>query len=149
MVTRVRLSFRPVTMQSYRFRTELWSQNGPKLEIVSTSWKSMVEQERLDPAYVALVRELHRRIVAAGSPVRYEVGINPLIYWSELAIFAATALGLAALIARALHAQEWSGAAFIGAFLGISLWKIGAYFRRNRPGFYRPEALPAEVMPKS
>jgi hypothetical protein len=148
MVTRVRLSFRPVTMQSHRFRTELWSQNGPRLEIISTSCKSMVEQERLDPAYVAFVRELHRRIAAAGSPVRYQSGVNPLIYWAGLTIFAATALGLAALIARAIHAQAWSGAAFIGAFLGLFLWQVGGYFRRNRPGVYRPEALPAELMPR-
>jgi hypothetical protein len=27
-------------------------------------------------------------------------------------------------------------------------WQGGNFFRRNRPGFYSPEALPAELLPK-
>ena len=44
----VRMSYRPTTMQSHRFVTELWAEGAPKLQIVSSSWKSMAEQERLD-----------------------------------------------------------------------------------------------------
>src|ERR1700740_2750905 len=40
----VRLSYRPVTMQSRRFVTEIWSTDNPKIQIVSVSWRSMVEQ---------------------------------------------------------------------------------------------------------
>src|SRR5665213_365277 len=47
-VRRVRMSFRPVSLQSYRFMTELWADNGAKLKIVSTSWKGPTQQERLD-----------------------------------------------------------------------------------------------------
>ncbi|MGZ3320193.1 MAG: hypothetical protein ACXU9C_04340, partial [Xanthobacteraceae bacterium] len=64
-VTRVRLSFRPVTMQTRRFLAEVWSAGGPRLSIASTSWRSMVEQEAQDQAYGAFMRELHRRIAAA------------------------------------------------------------------------------------
>ena len=35
----VRLSFRPVTMQSRRFVTEIWSSDNPKIQIVSVSWR--------------------------------------------------------------------------------------------------------------
>ncbi len=49
-ITRIRMSFRPVTMQSYRFLTEIWSDRNPKLPIVSSSWKSLTEQERMDEA---------------------------------------------------------------------------------------------------
>ncbi len=61
-IRRLRLSFRPVTMQSYRFLTEIWSDANPRITIASTSWKSIVEQERQDAAYRAFVAELHRRI---------------------------------------------------------------------------------------
>ena len=64
---RVRLSYRPVTMQSHRFITEIWSTDNPKMQIVSVSWRSFMEQERLDAAYMAFVTELHRRLAAAGS----------------------------------------------------------------------------------
>ena len=146
-IRRLRLSFRPVTMQSYRFRTEIWAAGAPRIEIVSSSWKSMLEQERLSLAYTAFVAELHRRIAASGAPARFETGVAAPLYWSGLVVFAGVALALAALIVRALQVSAWGGAAFIAAFLVMFLWQAGVYFRRNRPGSYRPDALPAHLLP--
>ena len=147
-VRRLRLSYRPASMQSHRFMTELWAEGVPKLKILSSSWKSMVEQERKDKPYTAFVAELHRRIALAGPPARFEQGSHPLLYWLGLLVFVGVALVFAALIARALQAGAMSGAAFVGGFLVLFLWQGGNFFRRNRPGLYRPEALPAELMPK-
>src|ERR1700760_3243689 len=47
-VRRLRMSYVPISMQSHRFVTELWSADGTKLRIVSTSWRSMAEQVRQD-----------------------------------------------------------------------------------------------------
>ena len=147
-VRRLRLSYRPASMQSHRFMTELWAEGAPKLEILSSSWKSLVEQERLDKPYAAFVTELHRRIALAAPPARFEQGRSPLLYWPGLIAFVGVALAAAALIVRALQADAKGGAAFIGGFLVLFLWQGGNFFRRNRPGLYRPEALPAELMPK-
>ena len=147
-VRRLRLSYRPASMQSHRFMTELWAEGTPKLKILSISWKSMVEQERKDKSYAAFVAELHRRIALAAPSARFEQGSHPLLYWPGLLVFVGGALGFAALITRALQAGAMSGAAFVGGFLGLFLWQGGNFFRRNRPGLYRPEALPAELMPK-
>ena len=147
-VRRLRMSYRPASMQSHRFMTELWAEGAPKLKILSSSWKSMVEQERKDKSYAAFVAELHRRIALAAPPARFEQGSHPLLYWPGLLVFVAVALGFAVLIARALQAGAMSGAAFVGGFLVLFLWQGGNFFRRNRPGLYRPEALPAELMPK-
>jgi hypothetical protein len=146
-IRRVRLSFRPVTMQSKRFLTEIWAEGAPKLEICSSSWKSMVEQERLDRSYATFVTELHRRLAQAGVPARFEQGSSPLLYWPGLAVFAAVALGLAALAVLGLQAHAWGGAGFVAAFLLLFLWQAGNFFRRNRPGLYRPDALPPGLMP--
>src|SRR6266540_2397550 len=73
-VRRLRLSFRPVTMQPHRFLAEIWPTAGPKLQVASTSWRSVVEQERLDAAYGAFIRELHRRLAAAGTQASFETG---------------------------------------------------------------------------
>lgn len=146
-VRRVRMSFRPMSMQSHRFATEIWAEDGTRLTIVSTSWKSMVEQERQDRPYSAFVRELHRRIAAAAAPLRCEQGKNAWLYWPGVVVFAAIALGLAFLIVRALQAHAAAGAAFVGVFLLLFLWQGGNFFRRNRPGIYRPEAPPGELMP--
>jgi len=148
-VWRVRMSYRPMSMQSHRFTTEIWAEDGTKLTIMSTSWKSMVEQARQDRPYSAFIRELHRRLAAVGTPVRCEQGKTPWLYWPGLLMFVGVSLGLAFLIARALQAHAPAGAAFIAAFLLLFLWQGGNFFRRNRPGLYRPDAPPEELMPRA
>ena len=146
-VSRVRLSFRPASMQPYRFVTEIWAEDEPKLTVMSTSWKSMVVQERFDRNYVAFISELHRRLAQAQTHARFDQGTNPLRYWPGLAVFVGVSLALAALIARELQAHANSGALFVAVFLALFLWRGGDYFRRNRPRRYRADALPAELLP--
>lgn len=144
----VRMYFKPATMQPYRFVTELWAEGAPKLEIVSSSWKSMVEQERLDARYAVFVTELHRRIALAAASARFEQGKHPSLFWPGLVFFVLVALAMAAVVVRALQAHTISVAAFIAAFLALFLWQGGNFFRRNKPGRYRPDALPPELLPK-
>jgi len=147
-IRRMRLSFRPMTMQNYRFLTEVWPDGGPKLQIASTSWKSLVEHERFDAAYRAFVIELCRRVGAAGGDTSFETGTPALIYWPGLAVFVGASLGLAGLLVRALMIEAWSGAAFVGGFLALFLWQAGTLFRRNRPGSFRGDAVPPQVLPR-
>lgn len=148
-VRRLRMSYVPVSMQSHRFVTELWASDGTKLRIVSTSWKGMVEQVRQDDPYSTFVDELHRRLAGAGVSVRCEQGRAAWLYWPGVAMFAGVSIGLAVLIVRALQADAKAGALFIAAFLALFLWQGGHFFRRNRPGLYRPDAPPRELMPKA
>jgi hypothetical protein len=147
-IRRLRLSFRPVTMQSHRFIAEIWWTAGPKLEICSTSWRSIVELERHDAAYTAFVAELHRRIARAGASVSFETGSPVVLYWIGLPVFAGASLALAALTARALQTGAMGAAAIVGGFLALFLWQVGTFFRRNRPGTYAPDSLPPEVLPR-
>jgi hypothetical protein len=147
-IRRLRMSYRPANMQSHRFVTEIWADGAPKLQIVSTSWKNMVQQERLDKFYSAFVSELHRRIARAGTAMQFEQGNNRFVYWLAAVVFVGIELGFAALVVRALQADAKSGAAFVGVFMALFLWQGGAFLRRNRPGLYRPDALPPQLMPK-
>jgi len=146
-IRRVRLSFRPVTLQTRRFFAEIWPVDGPRLSIASTSWRSLVEQGAQDTEYGAFIKELHRRIAAAGAQPTLESGSPAWLYWPGFAIFAVGGAGLAALIVRALLVDAYAGAAFVAAFLGLFLWQSGNYFWRNRPGTYRPDALPKKLVP--
>jgi hypothetical protein len=148
-IRRIRLSFRPMTMQNYRFLTEVWSADSPKLQIASTSWKSLVEHQRLDGEYVAFVMELNRRLGAAGGQTLFEIGSPALIYWPGAVVFAGALLAMVGLAVRALQVEAFAGAAFIVAFLALFLWQAGGFFFRNRPGTYRPDAVPPQVLPKS
>jgi hypothetical protein len=146
-IRRIRLGFRPMTMQNHRFIAEIWPVNGPKLMIASTSWKSLVEHERFDGPYRTFVTELCRRIGAAGGQARFQTGSPVIFYWLGVAVFIGASLAMAALIVRALQADAWSGAAFVGAFFAFFLWQAGTFFRRNRPGTFEPDAIPRSVLP--
>lgn len=148
-IRRLRLSYRPHTMQSYRFLTEIWPAAGPKLQIASTSVRGIVEQERFDSAYRAFVIELHRRIVATGGQTRFQVGSPPVLYWMGVVVFAGASLALAALAIRALQNGDLAGVALVAGFFALFLWQVGTFFRRNRPGTYRPDAIPDQVMPRA
>jgi hypothetical protein len=146
-IRRVRMSYKPANMQGHRFITEAWADGAPKLQIVSTSWKSMVEQVRLDKPYAAFVTELHRRIAQSGAHPAYQQGTHPYFYWPGVVAFAGISLSLAFLVVRALQGNAIGGAAFVGAFFVLFVWQGGNFFRRNRPGVYAPDTLPAVLMP--
>ena len=146
-IRRLRLSYRPTSMQTHRFLTEVWPAVGGKLQIASSSWRSMVEADRHDAAYSAFLRELHRRIVAVRPDAMFEAGSPPLIYWPGLALFFGLGLALVILAIRALQVGQWAGAALIAGFFALFLWQIGTFFRRNRPRRYTGANLPSDLLP--
>jgi hypothetical protein len=147
-IRRIRLSYRPMTMQNHRFLAEIWPEGAPKLQIASTSWKSLFEQQRLDAEYAVFMVELNRRVGAAGGVTSFVTGSPAYIYWPGVTVFAGAAFAIAALTVRALQAGAFAGAAFIAAFFALFMWQAGNFFHRNRPGTYRPDAVPPRVLPK-
>ena len=148
-IRRVRMSFRPVTMQSQRFLTEIWSADNPKIQIASASWRGLVELERLDKAYSAFITELHRRMAAAGTTAQFLAGMPQISYWIGVTVFFGVMVAMAVLTVRAIQSEHWTGAAIVGAFFLVFAAQLGNYFRRNRPSRYRPDAPPAHVLPRS
>jgi hypothetical protein len=148
-IRRLRLSFRPAGIRSRRYIAEIWPASAPKLTIVSSSWKGMAERQQLDAGYATFVAELHRRLIAAQSAASFERGAPPLLYWPALALSTAAAAAMGALTIEALRAGVLAGALFVAAFLALFVWQMGGFFRRNRPGTYRPDDLPRDVLPNS
>lgn len=146
-ITRIRLSYRPMTMQTRRFVTEIWCAGGRRLSIASTSWRSLVEQAAQDESYGAFVRALNARMAAAGAQAAYQTGTPAVLYWPGLAVFAGVAIALALLTLRALQMGAYAGAAAVVIFFMLFAWQSGAYFKRNRPDRYRPDAVPNELVP--
>ena len=146
-IRRIRLAFRPVTLQSYRFLAEIWSDKSPKLTIASASWKSLMEQERLDQAYTDFVTELHERIAQAHGKPRLEAGAVPFLYWPGLVIFAGISVAVIGLIVRALQQGETSAMLFLAGFFVLLMWQLGGFFKRNRPRSYTLDRIPGDVLP--
>lgn len=147
-IAKIRMSFRPVTMQTRRYLTEIWAPGSPKLVIASASWRSMVEQTSLAGPYSDFVRQLHARVAASGGKPRCEGGLNPFKYWPGAAVFAALLLGMTAMILRASQESSWQGALFILGFMALFVWQIGNFFRLNKPVRYEPAAPPADLLPR-
>jgi hypothetical protein len=145
----IRMSFRPVTTQPYRFLTEIRSPDSPKLQISSVSWRSMVQQERLDADYAAFIIELHRRLSAAGSRARLSAGLPVINYWVGVLVFGVTLVGSAGLVLRAINPQQWAATAVLLIFFAVFAYQLGNYFYRNRPGRYASDALPPMLLPRS
>jgi len=148
-IRKIRMSFRPVTMQSQRYITDIWSSDNPKLQISSASWRSLIEQERLDAAYTAFVTELHRRLAMAGTTAEFTSGMPVATYWIGVVVFAASIFAIGALTVRAMQLDDWKAAALVGALFLVFAIQLGNYFRRNLPGRYRPDSIPAGVLPRS
>lgn len=146
-IRRLRLSFRPVSMQSQRFVAEVWPVSGSKLQIVSASWRGIADLESQNAAYTAFITELHRRIAAAGAAPRFEAGASVVVYWVGWAVFAGVAVALAALTARALQVGANMAVVIIAGFATLFAWQMGTFLRRNRPGTYRADALPPQLLP--
>jgi hypothetical protein len=146
-IRRVRLSYRPVSMQSHRFIAEIWSAGAPKLTIASTSWRGMLDQERLDRPYCDFIVALHERIAAVGGDAALEIGSPPYLYWPGLVLFALVAIGIAALLVRSLQQEFWAATLFLAGFFALLLWQIGGFFRRNRPRRYDARAIPDDILP--
>jgi hypothetical protein len=148
-IRRIRMSFRPVTMQSYRFLTEVWSDRNPKLPIVSSSWKSLTEQERLDEAYTRFVVGLHEKIAAVKGSPQLQAGAVMFLYWPGVVIFLAICVATIGILLRALQQGETTATLFLLAFFVFLIWQLGRFFKRNFPRRYTLDAIPNDVLPVS
>ncbi len=146
-IAAIRLSYRPISMQSNRFRADIEDSRGERVTLYSTTWHTIALMARQDDGYRAFIIELHRRLKAAGCNVFLVAGINPKIYMAGLAVMALVAAAMAGLLIRALLTGEFAGALFLVGFAALFAWQIGGFMKRNRPRAYTLDALPMDVLP--
>src|SRR5665213_1864473 len=61
-ISAIRLSYRPVSMQSRRFRADIGNRDGAGIGILSTSWQSAALMAPQDHGYRAFITALHARM---------------------------------------------------------------------------------------
>ncbi len=146
-IAAIRLSYRPMSMQSRRFRADVEDSRGERVTLFSTTWHSVALMSPQDDGYRAFVVELHRRLAAAGSNVFLIAGINSKIYLVGLALVSLVAAAMIGLLVRALLIGEFAGALFLIGFAALFAWQIGGFLKRNKPRSYTLDHLPADVLP--
>ena len=146
-ISSIRLSYRPMSLQSRRFRADIAKAGGGRIAILSTSWQTVSLMTPQDQGYRAFIAELHRRMQAAGSTASLTGGIGMVSYATAVAMLVLLAIAMIGLLVRALATSEFTGALFL---IGISIWfawTIGGFIQRNRPRNYSFDALPERLLP--
>jgi len=146
-IAAIRLSYKPSSMQSRRFRADLEGRDGGRITILSTTWQTVSLMAPQDHGYRAFITELHRRMAGAGSKAALIAGIGPKTYAAALAMVTFLAISMAGLLVRALWIGEWYGALFLVGFAALFTWQIGGFIKRNRPRSYDFDHLPEALLP--
>jgi hypothetical protein len=146
-IAAIRLSYRPVSMQSRRFRADIEHANGQRIVILSTSWQTVALVAPQDKDYRALITLLHRRMEKAGSKARLIAGIGPKLYVVGIVFLALVAIAISGLLVRAIGTGEFAGALFLVGFAALFAWQIGGFIRRNRPLTYSFDRVPQASLP--
>jgi len=146
-IAAIRLSYRPMTMQSRRFRADVENRSGEKISVLSTSWQTVALVTPQDESYRIFVQELHRRVASSGGEVTLTGGLKPLVYGIGVVLMSVVAVAMAGLLVRALTTGAVGGALFLLAFAAVFGWQIGGFLWRNKPRSYSFAAPPAGLLP--
>lgn len=146
-IAAVRLSYRPVSMQSRRFRADIESVGGQRIVILSTSWQTVALMAPQDSDYRAFITQLHARMAKAGSRAALIGGIGPKTYAAGIVLLALVGIAIAGLLVRAVGTGEWAGGLFLVGFAALFTWQIGGFVMRNRPRAYTFDHLPETLLP--
>lgn len=146
-IASIRLSYRPVSMQSRRFRADIEKVGGERIAILSTTWQTVSLMTPQDQSYRAFITELHHRMREAGSKASLIGGIGRVTYAMAVAILVLLAIAMIGLLVRALATSEFTGAVFLIGMAIWFAWTIGGFVKRNRPRRYSFDALPENLLP--
>jgi hypothetical protein len=146
-ISAIRLSYRPVSMQSRRFRADIQNADGGRIAILSTTWQTVALMLPQDQDYRIFMTELHARMARAGSRAALAGGLTPRIYAAAAAVLAMVVIALSGLLVRAVATGEFAGALFLVGFAALFGWQIGGFVRRNRPLVYTFDHLPQALLP--
>jgi hypothetical protein len=146
-ISAIQLSYRPMTMQSRRFRADISRAGGGRIRILSTTWQTVTLMEPQDHGYRAFITGLHRRMAATGSRATLTGGLSAILYAAAVVLLALLAIAMTGLLVRALAIGEWAGVLFLIGFAALFVWQIGGFIRRNRPITYSFDHLPEALLP--
>ena len=146
-IAAIRLSYRPVSMQSRRFRADIAALPHGRIAILSTSWQTAALMAPQDQDYRAFIVQLHRRMAEAGSRAVLVGGLKPPIYAAAIGLLTLVAVAMAGLFVRAAMIGQFAGILFLAGFAALFAWQVGGFVARNRPRAYAFDDLPQALLP--
>lgn len=147
-IAAIRLSYRPVSMQSRRFRADIVALPRGRIAILSTSWQTAALMAPQDRDYRAFIVQLHRRMAEAGSKAILVGGLKPPVYAAAVGLLTLVAIAMAALAVRAVMIGQSAAILFLAGFGALFAWQVGGFVKRNRPRAYSFDDLPQALLPQ-
>jgi hypothetical protein len=142
-IAAVRLSYRPVSMQSRRFRADLHHVDGGRLVILSTSWQTAA----LDGAAGRRLPRLHHRTASAHGE-GWQQGHADRRSRAQDLRRGHCAVGIRrGRHGRASHPRHRDGPIRLLGFAALFGWQVGGFITRNRPVSYEFERIPEALLP--
>ena len=146
-IAAIRLSYRPVSMQSRRFRADIHRADGARIAVLSTTWQTAALMAPQDKDYRSFIVQLHERMAKGGSRAALSGGLGASTYAAALILLAVLGMAMTGLLVRAIATDEFAGALFVVGFTALFAWQVGGFIRRNRPVVYSFERLPEILLP--
>lgn len=143
----IRLSYRPVSMQSRRFRADIDHVSGGRIAILSTTWQTAALMAPQDHDYRVFIAQLHERMEKAGSRAALIGGLRPRIFAAAIVFLTLVAIAISGLLVRAIATGEFAGVVFLLGFAALFAWQIGGFVRRNKHQAYTFDRLPEALLP--
>jgi hypothetical protein len=144
----IRLSYRPISMQSRRYRADIENANRQRIAVISTTWQTVALMAPQDSEYRTFITRLHGCLQEAGSKVALIGGLGSKRYAAGIVLLALVGIAIAALLVRAIATGEFSGALFLVGFAILFGWQVGGFVLRNKPQSYSFDELPQELLPR-
>ncbi len=113
-IATIRLSYRPVSMQSRRFRADIEKADGARIAILSTSWQTAALMAAQDQDYRAFITQLHVRMARAGSRALLVGGLKPRVHAAAIICVTLVAVAMAGLFVRSHRNRRMGGGAVSG-----------------------------------
>lgn len=145
-IRRIRLSYRPISMQARRFRADIFGDT-EVVRILSVTWQTATLLAPQDAEYRRFVVELHARVAASGGTPVLETGLPPWLYYTGLGAVALVAVAFAGLLIRAVLTGSFGGILFLLGFATLFGWQIGRLLQRNTPRRYTLDSIPESLVP--
>ena len=149
-IVRVRLDFAPTRPERNRYRCRLTLRTGETLEFFNRTYAGVYDFRDTSAEYVGFVRALHDALAAGAALAPGRRFVTGAGWGSYAANLVATAFVFLCFGVIAWFLARVNLTWMIGLKLLILIFYVPTLLRwvaRNRPGDYRPEAIPAAVLP--
>lgn len=148
-IASIRLAYAPKNAANESFTADVRASGGGNAFLSNLSWKGLLDVDRQDDAYRAIVLSLVRRAAAANPGVVLLAGVPGWRFGLMSGVGAALLVSLVVLSFRAVGQGSWPLALFFAALFAYFGWWVGRYLRRNRPRSFSVDAVPEEVLPQA